>query len=289
MAILAYGLNFRTAAIELRERIAFPADDVQNALSRLRRDLPHVTEAAILSTCNRTELYCAVDGHEREHLAEWVAHDRSIARNDLANVTYSFWEADAARHIMRVASGLDSQVLGEPQIMGQMKTAYDVARDAGTLGPELNLLSQISLNVAKRVRTETEIGRNPVSVAYAAVTMAQQIFTSLADTKALLIGAGDTIELVARYLMENGVTEIDIANRTLENAQAVAGLVRGKAMTLADIESYLPNYDVVISSTGSSLPIVYQPTVENCHQGTQTSSDVPGRHRRAARHRPEGR
>ncbi|MCZ6889506.1 MAG: glutamyl-tRNA reductase [Gammaproteobacteria bacterium] len=261
MAILAYGLNFRTAAIDLRERIAFPSDDIRRALTSLRKSVPQVSEVAILSTCNRTELYCAVDDN-RASIAEWIAQDRIVTPSDLSSVAYSFWDDDAARHIMRVAAGLDSQVLGEPQIMGQVKTAYDVARDVGTLGPQLNLLSQITLNVAKQVRSETDIGRNPVSVAYAAVVMAQQIFSTLTDTRALLIGAGQTIELVAKHLLENGVKHISIANRTLPSAQKLAEVVRGTAMHLDDIDHYLHEFDVVISSTGSAAPILHKAGVE---------------------------
>src|SRR5262249_5280875 len=173
MAIRAYGLNFRTAPIDLRERIAFPVDQLVQAHRDLTRAVPAVGEVAILSTCNRTELYCCADLDDQEALVDWLSRYRNIAPSDIRDAAYAHWDRDAARHLMRVAAGLDSQVLGEPQILGQVKDAYDTARVAGTLGPELNLLSQFTLNVAKQVRTDTEIGRNPVSVAYAAVALAQ--------------------------------------------------------------------------------------------------------------------
>ena len=178
MAILAYGVNYRTAPVEFRERIAFPEETLGDALQAATRAIPSVSEAAIISTCNRTELYLAMDPNEEQGVVDWLADARAIQPAELESVAYSHWDQDAARHLIRVASGLDSQVLGEPQIMGQVKTAYDLARTVGTVGPELSLLSQITLSAAKRVRTDTDIGRNPVSVAYAAVSMAQQIFSS---------------------------------------------------------------------------------------------------------------
>jgi glutamyl-tRNA reductase len=177
-------------------------------------------------------------------------------------MAYTYWDADAARHLIRVASGLDSQVLGEPQILGQVKTAYDIARAAGTLGPELNLLSQVGLSAAKRVRTDTDIGRNPVSVAYAAVLMAQQIFSELTSKRALLLGAGDTIQRVAEHLNELGIGAMAVANRTLANAESLAGRFNAKAMQLTDVAAHLHDYDIVIASTGSALPVVGKGAVE---------------------------
>jgi glutamyl-tRNA reductase len=177
-------------------------------------------------------------------------------------VAYHHWDADAAKHQIRVACGLDSQVLGEPQIMGQVKTAYALARDTGTLGPELNLLSQIILRTAKEVRTQTDIGRNPISVAYAAVAMAQQIFNNLTDKRALLVGAGETIDLVAEHLRGQGIGGIAIANRTLANAELLAAKYNAEAMQLTDVAERLAEFDVVISSTGASLPVIGKGAVE---------------------------
>ena len=262
MAILAYGVNYRTAPVEFRERIAFPEESLAEALLEVTTGVPSVSEAAIISTCNRTELYLALDpAHERE-VSNWLAHVRHVSIAELDNVAYSHWDVDAARHLIRVASGLDSQVLGEPQIMGQVKSAYDLARQAGTLGPELSLLSQIILSTAKRVRTDTDIGRNPVSVAYAAVTLAQQIFTDLKDTRALLLGAGDTITRVAEHLSEAGVRGMAIANRTLANAEVLAARFDALPLQLTDLPAHLADYDIIIASTGSSLPVVGKGALE---------------------------
>ena len=262
MAILAYGVSYRTAPVEFRERIAFPQETLTEALREATRSIPSVSEAAIISTCNRTELYLAMDPSEERGVVQWLADARKIAPQELDAVSYSHWDQDAARHLIRVASGLDSQVLGEPQIMGQVKTAYDLARTVGTVGPELNLLSQITLSAAKRVRTDTDIGRNPVSVAYAAVTMAQQIFTDLRETRALLLGAGDTIERVAEHLSEMGVAGMAIANRTLTNAETLAARFDALPLQLTDVAAHLADYDIVIASTGSSLPVVGKGALE---------------------------
>lgn len=262
MAILAYGINYRTAPIEVRERVAFPEEALNTALLEATRIIPSVSEAAILSTCNRTELYLSLDPNEEDAVRHWLASTRDIGMGELASMAYSHWDQEAARHLIRVASGLDSQVLGEPQIMGQVKSAYDKARHAGTLGPELNLLSQTILSAAKRVRTDTDIGRNPVSVAYAAVIMAQQIFSNLKETKALLLGAGDTIQRVAEHLHELGVAGMAIANRTLANAEALAARFDAKPMQLTEVAGELSNYDIVVASTGSSLPVVGKGALE---------------------------
>jgi glutamyl-tRNA reductase len=262
MTILAYGLNYRTASLELRERIAFPESEVRAALRQVVADVDAVQEAAILSTCNRTELYCALKPGTDPDLSHWLSSQRAIQVDELEAVAYHHWDADAAKHQIRVACGLDSQVLGEPQIMGQVKTAYALARDTGTLGPELNLLSQIILRTAKEVRTQTDIGRNPISVAYAAVAMAQQIFNNLTDKRALLVGAGETIDLVAEHLRGQGIGGIAIANRTLANAELLAAKYNAEAMQLTDVAERLAEFDVVISSTGASLPVIGKGAVE---------------------------
>ncbi len=262
MSILAYGLNYRTASIELRERVAFPEDSLRSALDDVVRDIKGVQEAAILSTCNRTELYCALTPEAAPELTDWLSERRQISVDDLGSVTYRHWDTDAAKHQIRVAAGLDSQVLGEPQILGQIKSAYELAREAGTLGPELNLLSQVILRTAKEVRTQTEVGKNPVSVAYAAVALAQQIFASLHDKRALLLGAGEMIDLVAEHLTSQGIGQLGIANRTLANAEVLAAKYSADAMQLSDVPAALKNYDIVITSTGSTLPVVGKGAVE---------------------------
>ncbi|CAE7149687.1 hemA [Symbiodinium pilosum] len=256
MSILAYGLNYRTASVELRERVAFPEDYVTDALVQVKRDVPGVQEAAIISTCNRTELYCALHPEAEPDLAAWLSRYRPVSTSELQDASYTHWDQDAARHQIRVAAGLDSQVLGEPQIMGQVKAAYETARACGTMGPELGLLSQIILRTAKEVRTQTDIGRNPISVAYAAVSLAQQIFSDLSSKRALLLGAGETIGLVAEHLASQGIGHMAIANRTLVNAELLAAKYEADYMQLTDVAERLAEFDIVIGSTGSSLPIV---------------------------------
>ena len=262
MSIVAYGLNHRTASIELRERIAFPEENLSDMLSRLTHDLSNIREAAIVSTCNRTELYCSLSDDNTHDISQWLSAIRPVDITELEDSSYKHWDKDAAKHMIRVAAGLDSQMLGEPQIMGQVKMAYEVARKTGTIGPDLDLLSRMTLRTAKDIRTQTEIGRNPISVAYAAVSLATQIFTNLNTKRALLLGAGDTISLVAEHLAAKNIAGLAIANRTLANAQVLAAKFDAVAMQLSDVAGRLADYDVVISSTASSLPILGKGAVE---------------------------
>ena len=262
MAILAYGVNYRTAPLEVRERIAFPEDGLREALHAIRAEVPSLSEAVIVSTCNRTEVYAALDPAEEHLVTDWFARHRPITARELNSIAYTYWDAEAVRHLIRVASGLDSQVLGEPQILGQIKAAYDLARTAGTLGPELNLLSQVGLATAKRVRTDTDIGRNPVSVAYAAVNMAERLFTDFQTKRALLIGAGEIMQRVAEHLHEHRIASMAVANRTLANAANLAARFGGEALELHAVGANLHRFDIVIASTGSMLPVLHKPTVE---------------------------
>ena len=262
MSIVAYGLNHRTASVELRERIAFPEENLSDMLSRLTHDLSNIREAAIVSTCNRTELYCSLSDDNTHDISQWLSAIRPVNITELEDSSYKHWDKDAAKHMIRVAAGLDSQMLGEPQIMGQVKMAYEVARKTGTIGPDLDLLSRMTLRTAKDIRTQTEIGRNPISVAYAAVSLATQIFTNLNTKRALLLGAGDTISLVAEHLAAKNIAGLAIANRTLANAQVLAAKFDAVAMQLSDVAGRLADYDVVISSTASSLPILGKGAVE---------------------------
>ena len=229
-----------------------PVEGLQQTLTAIKNNVPGVREAAILSTCNRVEIYCAMDIQDHLPIHEWLSSHCSVPIDEIQLAAYFHWDQDAARHMMRVASGLDSQVLGEPQIMGQLKNAYQVAREAGTLGPELNLLCQTTLNTAKKVRTDTDIGKNPVSVAFAAVALARQIFSNLTNKHALLIGAGETIDLVAQHLTSQSMHNISIANRTLTHAEQLAEKYQAKALTLEQIPQQLAKFDMIISSTGSS-------------------------------------
>ena len=219
-------------------------------------------EVSILSTCNRTELYCSTNLEGTRALLDWLGNYHGLQPDALAQCSYAHWDEEAARHMMRVASGLDSLVLGEPQILGQLKSAHAVAQEQGLLGAELGRLFQQTFSIAKRVRTDTAIGENPVSVAYAAVSLAQHIFADLSESRALLIGAGETIELVARHLANAGVKQMTVANRTLNRAVALAKEFDGDAILLGDIPDALSDADIVIASTASQLPILGKGAVE---------------------------
>ena len=261
MGFLAFGINHRTAAVDVRERVAFAPEQLTDALQQLR-DETQTQEVAILSTCNRTEIYLSQDCPDADELIAWVARFHGMTVEELARCSYLHRDAGAVRHMMRVAAGLDSMVLGEPQILGQMKDAWQSARTAGTLGPYLDRLFQSTFNTAKQVRTDTAIGENPVSVAFAAVSLARQIFTDLRRSTALLIGAGETIALVARHLFEQGVNKIIVANRTLERAELLSEPLGGRAILLNQIPEVLAQCDIIISSTASPLPILGKGAVE---------------------------
>ncbi|MEO7323830.1 MAG: glutamyl-tRNA reductase [Dokdonella sp.] len=255
MALVALGLNHKTAPVALRERVAFPADATSPALVELLAE-PGVREAAILSTCNRTELYCTVEAGAEAVPAEWLHRHQQLTLARVDEFLYRHHDADAVRHLFRVATGLESMVLGEPQILGQVKDAYALARGAQTLKAPLERLFQNTFAVAKRVRSDTRIGANTVSVAFTAVRLAERVFTDLREACVLLIGAGETIELAARHLTEAKVRRLIVANRTLENAQMLATRFGGYAISLADLGKHLAEADIVISSTASREPVL---------------------------------
>ena len=264
--LVVVGVNHDSASVELREQIAFAPEKVPESLSSLIRDT-QVSEAVILSTCNRTELYGVLpegaDGvAASEQLSHWLAGHHAIDVNQLSPSIYRNHGTAAASHLVRVAAGLNSMVLGEPQIFGQMKSAFAVAQEAGAVGFHLNLIFPEAFRIAKKVRTDTAIGENPVSVAYAAVDLARQIFRDMEQSTALLLGAGETIELVARHLRDAGLGKLIIANRTLERAEQLASQFDAEAILLADVTERLPDADIVISSTGSQLPILGKGAVE---------------------------
>lgn len=261
MQFLALGINHKTAPVAIRERVAFTPEQMESACLQLRGH-QSIKEVAILSTCNRTEIYTLMEAGNVRPVLDWLSSFHSLPFEDLARYSYIHEDQAAIAHIMRVASGLDSMVLGEPQILGQLKDSYDLAKKEQLLGTGLELLFQQVFATAKRVRTETGIGANPVSVAYAAVNLAQRIFADLKTSTALLIGAGETIELVARHLKNAGVAKMVIANRTVERAQALADEVQGKAVALSEIPRELEKADIVISSTAAPLPILGKGMVE---------------------------
>ncbi len=253
--LLAFGLSHRTAPLALRERVVFPPERVGGALRELV-SCEGVEEAAILSTCNRTDLYCRLSEGDGNGLRDWFRSYHGLSASEVRRHLYTHRADSAVRHVLRVASGLDSMIVGEPQILGQLKDAYTTAVRTGTLGTVLRRLFQHSFSVAKRVRTDTAIGSSPVSVAFAAVALARQIFGDLGERRALLIGAGDTIELAARHLRGGGLERLVIANRTLERAQELAMELGGYALPLRDVPSHLADADIVFSCTASSAPVL---------------------------------
>lgn len=253
MTLLAIGINHQTAPIALREQVAFAESTVPAALAQLRA-LPGVREVVLLSTCNRTELYAAVEG-DGDALADWLA-TQPEGRGDLHAYLYRHRDEAAVRHLFRVASGLDSLVLGEPQILGQVKHAWALAREAGTLGGELDRLFQHAFVTAKRARTETRIGNSPVSVASLAVRLAQESFARPEDSVVLLIGAGETIELAARHLTQAKVKRLLVANRTYVHAQELASRHGAVALPLDELDRHLFLADVVFSATASRDPVL---------------------------------
>jgi glutamyl-tRNA reductase len=261
--LLALGLNHQTAPLALRERVAFVPDEVGNAIASLRnrlaaRDAGQVTEAAIVSTCNRTELYCAVEEPVAAGaaLAEFIADAKHLDSGEIRKASYVLPQSNAVRHAFRVASGLDSMVIGEPQILGQMKRAERLAREAGGMGPLLHHLFQRTFAVAKEVRTTTEIGAQSVSMAAAAVRVAERIFGELTDCHVLFVGAGEMIDLTATHFAARHPKSIAVANRTLERAESLATRLHGQAMQLAELPNHLARFDIVVSCTASTLPII---------------------------------
>jgi glutamyl-tRNA reductase len=260
MSLFVLGINHQTAPVSLRERVAFVGDAIPAALDALR-GLPSVHEVALLSTCNRTELYAVADD-DGIALADWLATHPDDA-GDLHAYLYKHAEADAVRHLFRVATGLDSLVLGEPQILGQVKDAWATARASGSLGNQLDRLFQQAFATAKRARTDTRIGANPVSVASTAVRLAQESFARLEDSTVLLIGAGETIELAARHLVQAKTKRLLIANRTLAHAQDLATRHGGYALALTELDRHLAEADVVISATAARDPVLHKAQVAN--------------------------
>ena len=262
MQLLTIGLNHKSAPVDIRERLTFGPDIIVAALRSLLEQQA-VTEAVILSTCNRTEIYCALAGGDREDIYNWLATFHGMEVETISPYLYGHEGKDAVQHLLAVASGLDSLVLGEPQILGQVKAAYQTANDAGATRKLLGRLFQHTFSVAKQVRTDTAIGSSPVSVAFAAVSLARQIFSDLSTQTAMLIGAGETIELAARHLHQHGIGRMVVANRTVERAHTLASQFDAYAIALTEIPAHLAEADIVISSTASPLPVLGKGTVES--------------------------
>lgn len=262
MALLSLGINHQTAPVDIREKVAFAPEQMSHALRELQ-GMPAINESVIVSTCNRTEIYCDTSSVDNGAIAHWLSAYHGISVESLAPYIYRFTDQEVVRHLFRVASGLDSMVLGEPQILGQIKNSYDQARVSKTLTSILDRLFQHSFSVAKRVRTDTEIGANPVSVAFAAVNLSKQIFGDLRKMQALLIGAGETIELVARHLKSQQIGSIVIANRSLERATKIAEQIGATGVQINAVPEQLVHADIVISSTASQLPLLGKGATES--------------------------
>lgn len=254
MPLYILGLNHNTAPVEIREQVVFEGDGVDRALQALT-GLAGVSEAVVLSTCNRTELYLECDEAGASKIRAWLENDQAMT-DATKQALFTRTQEDAIRHLFRVACGLDSMVLGEPQILGQLKDAFRQAELQTTVGPQLSRLFHHTFSVAKKVRTDTEIGANPVSAAYAAVNLANQFFAGFSQHTALLVGAGVTIELVAKHLYAKDIGRLFIANRNLERAQELASGFDGFALPLSELEGTLPEADILISSTASAEPVV---------------------------------
>ena len=262
MHLTVLGINHHTAPVEVRGKVAFPPESLPRALGELTA-LDGVQEAAILSTCNRTELYFNQDTEIVEPVTDWLCRFHQLDRGGLQRHFYTYKESDAVRHMLRVAAGLDSLVLGEPQILGQLKDSYQQALQTGSIDTLVNRLFQHTFSVAKQIRTDTAIGASPVSVAFAAVSLARQIYGQLENQTALLIGAGETIELAARHLHDQGMGKMIIANRTVSRAHDLAAQFDGYGIGLDEIPAHLAEADIVIASTGSSTPILTRDVVSN--------------------------
>ncbi len=266
MAVWALGLNHTTAPLDLRGRFAFALDQLPPTLQGLRHNLSQRTqklpEAAILSTCNRTEVYCAAEQSAMTDTLNWLAHTGGVSPHELRQHTYLLEEDHVARHAFRVASGLDSMVLGEAQILGQLKDAVRAAEQAGALGSTLNQLFQRSFAVAKDVRSSTEIGAHSISMAAASVRLASQLFEDLRTIKVLFVGAGEMIELVSTHFAARQPKSMTIANRSLERGEKLAARYGAEVMRLAELPERLHEFDAVISCTASTLPLIGLGAVE---------------------------
>ncbi len=261
MSLLALGLNHNTAPIKIREMASFSPEKLGASLRALN-NLDGVNEATIVSTCNRTEIYCGIELNSIDTVISWMHNHLQAEPQVFSPYLFQHFDQNAVQHLLRVCSGLDSMVLGEPQILGQIKQAYSMASENGTVGKQLTQLFQHAFSVAKQVRTDTRIGNSPVSVAFAAVSLAKQIFGDLDQQTALLIGAGETVELAARHLYSSGIGHVVIANRTLKRAQLISEEYSGEAVEIREIPTVLPKADIVISSTAAPLPILGKGAVE---------------------------
>lgn len=257
MKLFVLGVNHKTAPVDVREKVSFSPEQVQHALGELKEKCPS-DEYIILSTCNRTEIYCNLKSQEAQVIEQWLHDYFELAPNTLTEYLYQKTDLEAIKHIMRVSSGLNSLILGEPQIFGQIKDAYTLAQKSDTIHQRMEALFQHIFKTVKQIRTDTAIGSSPVSVAFSAVALSKQFFGDLSEQTALLLGAGETIELVARHLKEQNIGKLIIANRTLAKAHQITETLGGYAIGLHEIEDHLHEADMIISSTASPAPLLHK-------------------------------
>jgi glutamyl-tRNA reductase len=259
MEICLIGVSHQTTPIEIRERLAFSNKQLPEALRGIQ-ELPSVKECLIISTCNRTEIVAVVkkEGSGHIEIRDFILNFHHLTEKDIPQGFYNHCHIDAVRHLFRVSSSLESMVIGEPQILGQVKDAFQCAQEAGTVGPILSNLFNQAIRAAKKVRTETGISRNAVSISFAAVELAKKIFSDISDKVVLLIGAGEMSELAARHLISNGVKSLLVANRTMQKAQELAKLFDGEPVPFDQIHSILDTADIIITSTGAPHIILHK-------------------------------
>lgn len=260
MVFLALGISHKTAPVEIREKIAQPNHDKSQTMLKRFISEPFINEAAILSTCNRTEVYCETS--DRDAVMPWLLKHNAVDSHHVSQHFYHYENFDAIKHAMRVASGLDSMMLGEPQILGQMKTAYKLAETVGSIGPTLRPIFHHIFSASKRIRSNTAIGVNPVSVAYASVNLIKTLFDSLKNLEVLLIGSGQTSKLLATYLKREGVKDFYVASRTMDNANTLAAHINGTSLSLAEIPNQMQEADIIISATACPLPFITKPLIQ---------------------------
>mgnify|MGYP001294895526 FL=1 len=264
MSLVTIGMNHKTASLDLREKLSVDKDESAKILKKLH-SMPLIDEVFLLSTCNRTELYFEIDDLQYvNNISNWLLRQKGLLIEDFEDNMYSYSDSSVVRHALNVACGLDSMVIGESQILGQFKDAFNEANDAGTIGKNLNRLFQYAFSTAKEVRTDTKIGANSLSIANVAVSLTDQFYDDLSDKNALLIGAGETISIAAKNLRKKNINKLYIANRTLENAKSIAEEVSGRAISLKDIPEKLKNSDIVISAITGNVPLIGKGAIETC-------------------------
>jgi len=262
MSLVAIGMNHKTASLDIREKISVDKIESARILKKLH-SMPIIDEVFLLSTCNRTEIYCEMDDlNYVEHISAWLLKQKGLSLKDFENNIYSYSDSSVVRHALNVASGLDSMIIGEPQILGQFKDAFSKANNAGTIGKNLNRLFQYAFSTAKEIRTDTNIGSNSISIANVAVSLTDQFYDDLSDKSALLIGAGETVYIAAKNLRKKNIKDIYIANRTHENAEIIAKEVSGIAISLQEIPERIKHSDIILSAVSGNIPIIGKGAIE---------------------------